>query len=104
MREDDEGDWGVSMTWPTGRIPSSALSVARLDDHTIRVAFRNESSGLTVTSADLDNSLGPLWGPWQDVTAPSPAGSEPAIVTVPGVGSIVYLRGNDNRLIARLIT
>ena len=38
--------------------------------------------------------------PVETTTAPSPAGSAPAIVTTPDGDGVVYLRGQDDQLIA----
>ena len=90
--------WAVEDMLPHHQATSTPAVAVRAGGG-YQVTARNDSAGL---------SWGAITPPhgwtWQDYTAPSPAGSAPAIVTVPGLGSIAYLRGNDNRLIARLIS
>ena len=74
---------------------TSTPVVARSNDGATSIAYRTGDATLAVSS-----QVGETWSPWQDIPAPSPAGSSPAIVTVPGLGNLVYLRGDDNPLIA----
>ena len=81
---------------PSNRDATSTPTVSSPDTNTITIAFRTNDAGIS-TSTNQGT-----WSPWRDLTAPSPAGSPPALQSTSG-GAILYLRGNDNRLTARIL-
>ncbi len=78
----------------------SALSAAVVGN-LVGIVVRDGSGSLSRTAVKIDGSRAM---PWTGSSAPSPAGSAPALVSRPGGSNVVYLRGNDNQLIARVVT
>ena len=87
----DGKGWARNVIGDPQRYMTAAPALFSPASGKVDVALRNADSGLNWTRRISH---------FEETTAPSPAGSAPAIVTTPDGDGVVYLRGQDNRLVA----